>query len=76
MTSKNTVEKYDGAFVAFDGIMYNKKDFTILMWGASVNQVGIKDFAKTQSLWEEINNRKLTEPELKALKKGYETKFE
>lgn len=73
---KNTVEKYDGAFVAFDGIMYNKKDFTILMWGASVNQVGIKDFAKTQALWEEINNRKLTEPELKALKKGFETKLE
>jgi hypothetical protein len=72
---KNTVEKYDGAIVAFDGIMYNKKDFTILMWGASVNKIGIKDFAKTQALWEEIYNRKLTEPELKALKKGFETKL-
>ncbi|WDF46119.1 hypothetical protein PQ459_14570 [Chryseobacterium sp. KACC 21268] len=72
---KNAVEKYDGALVGFDGVMYNKKDFTILMWGASVNQVGIKDFAKTQALWEEINNRKLTEPELKALKKGFETKL-
>ncbi|MCJ7933343.1 MAG: hypothetical protein MUW56_06810 [Chryseobacterium sp.] len=28
---KNTVEKYDGAFINFDGIMYSKKDFAILM---------------------------------------------
>lgn len=72
---KNTVEKYDGVFIAFDQILYNKKDFTILMWGAAVNQTGIKDFGKTQLLWEEINHRKLTEPELKALRKGFETKF-
>lgn len=39
------------------------------MWGAAVNQTGIKDFEKAQLLWEEINHRKLTEPELKALKK-------
>ncbi|KIC62580.1 hypothetical protein [Chryseobacterium taiwanense] len=73
---KNIVEKYDGAFVAFDKVLYNKKDFTILMWGAAVNQTGIKDFEKAQLLWEEINHRKLTEPELKALKKGVETKLQ
>lgn len=73
---KNTVEKYDGAFIAFDKVLYNKKDFTILMWGAAVNQTGIKDFEKIQLLWEEINHRKLTEPELKALKKGFETKLQ
>lgn len=72
---KETVEKYDGAFVAFDEILYNKKDFAILLWGASVNQSGVKDFRQAQVLWEKINNRKLTEPELKVLKKGFETKF-
>lgn len=73
---KNQVEKYESAFIAFDGIMYSKKDFTILMWGASVKKIGIKDFSRAQNIWEQINNKKLTEPELKALKKGFETKFE
>ncbi|KFF24123.1 hypothetical protein [Chryseobacterium vrystaatense] len=31
---KNTVDQYEGTFINFDGIMYNKKDFAILMWGA------------------------------------------
>lgn len=72
---KNTVEKYEGAFINFDGIMYNKKDFAILMWGAAVKKAGITELNKAQSLWQEINERNLTEPELKALRKGFETKF-
>lgn len=72
---KNTVEKYDGAFINFDGILYNKKDFTILMWGAAVKEAGITELSKAQLLWQEINERTLTEPELKALQKGFETKF-
>ncbi|SHL55967.1 hypothetical protein SAMN05444360_102322 [Chryseobacterium carnipullorum] len=72
---KNTVEKYEGAFINFDGIMYNKKDFAILMWGAAVKKTGITELNKAKLLWEEINERNLTEPELKALRKGFETKF-
>ncbi|MCD9855248.1 hypothetical protein LUD75_11050 [Epilithonimonas sp. JDS] len=72
----DTVEKYDGAFVSFADILYNKKDFAILLWGASVSREGLKDYDKARMLWEKINSRKLTEPELKALKKGFETKFE
>lgn len=72
---KNVVDKYEGAFINFDGILYNKKDFAILMWGAAVKNSGITELNKVQSLWEKINERKLTEPELKALKKGFETKF-
>lgn len=72
---KSTVEKYDGAFINFKGILYNKKDFAILMWGAAVKKNGIKELNKAQSLWQEINERKLTEPELKALQKGFETEF-
>ena len=72
---KDTVEKYDGAFIAFDQIMYNKKDFAILMWGASVKKTGLKNFVKAQNLWMKINKRKLTEPEIKAMKIGFETDF-
>ncbi|WP_080776856.1 hypothetical protein [Chryseobacterium phocaeense] len=72
---KNTVEKYEGAFINYDGILYNKKDFAILMWAAAVKKTGITEINKAQSLWQEINERDLTEPELKALRKGFETKF-
>lgn len=71
----NTVEKYEGTFINFDGIMYNKKDFAILMWAAAVKKTGIAELNKAQSLWQEINERNLTYPELKALRKGFETKF-
>ncbi|WBV61812.1 hypothetical protein PFY12_06730 [Chryseobacterium camelliae] len=72
---KNTVEKYDGSLINFDGVMYNKKDFAILMWGAAVKKAGITELNKAKLLWQEINERSLTEPELKALQKGFETKF-
>jgi hypothetical protein len=72
---KNTVEKYEGTFINFDGIMYNKKDFAILMWAAAVKKNGITELNKAQLLWQEINERNLTDPELKALRKGFETKF-
>ena len=58
-----------GAFISFDGILYNKKDFAILMWGAAVKKTGITELNKAQSLWQEINERNLTEPELKALRR-------
>ncbi len=72
---KNTVEKNNGAFINFEGVIYNQKDFTILMWGAAVKKMGIKELNKAQQLWQEINERNLTEPELKALQKGFETKL-
>ncbi len=72
---KNTVEKNNGAFINFEGVIYNQKDFTILMWGAAVKQIGITELKKAQLLWQKINERNLTEPELKALQKGFETKL-
>jgi hypothetical protein len=72
---KDSVEKYEGAFINFDSILYNKKDFAILMWAAAVKKVGIADLNNAQRLWQEINERNLSEPELKALRKGFETKF-
>lgn len=72
---KDTVEKNNGALINFEGILYNKKDFAILMWGAAVKKIGISELSKAQLLWQEINERNLTEPELKALQKGFETKL-
>ena len=72
---KNQVEKNESPFILFDGIMYNKKDFAILLWSAAVKKAGISDLENAKNLWETINERKLTEPEYKSLKKGFETNF-
>lgn len=63
-------------FILYDNIAYNKKDFAILLWGAKVKSLGIEKYIDAIKLWEEIQSRKLTEPEKKALKKGFETKLE
>lgn len=72
---KDNVEKYEGTLINFDGVLYNKKDFAILMWGAAVKKIGITEVNKAQLLWQKIYERNLTEPELKALRKGFETKL-
>ena len=56
--------------IAFENVVYNKKDFAILLWAAKVKSLGIKSHKKAANLWEEINKRKLTTPEMKALKAG------
>jgi hypothetical protein len=63
-------------FIRYGDILYNKKDFAILMWGAKVKSLGIDSLNEVEKLWEEIHNRTLTEPEKKALKIGFETKIE
>ncbi|CAM4006981.1 hypothetical protein FLCU109888_13295 [Flavobacterium cucumis] len=63
-------------FIRFGDILYNKKDFGILMWGAKVKSLGIDSLEEVEKLWEEINNRALTEPEKRALKIGFEAKIE
>lgn len=67
------VVEYKSHFIAYEKIMYNKKDFAILLWGNKVKELGLKSLNEIIELWEEINNRKLTAPELKALKVGFET---
>lgn len=71
---KKRLEKSEG-FILHESILYNKKDFAILMWGAAVKSIGYTDFNKAKDLWININGRELTESELKALKKGFETKL-
>lgn len=58
----------------YDGVTYNKKDFAIYLWGKKVKILGISSSKKAIKLWEEINKRKLTSPEKKALVSGFDSK--
>ena len=75
--TKTIEEKYSSApFIRCGDILYNKKDFAILFWGTKVKYLGIESLDEAIKLWEEIHERKLTKPESKALKTGFETKLE
>ena len=75
--TRTSEEQAKGAyFILFDKIAYNKKDFAILLWSAKVKSLGIENLSNIIQLWEEIHDRKLTDPEKKALKKGFEIKLE
>ncbi len=75
--TKVAEEQAQGAyFIRFDNVLYNKKDFAILLWGTAVKSLGIEKIEEAVKLWEEINKRLLTEAEKKALKTGFETKIE
>jgi hypothetical protein len=68
------LEKETQALFLYDGVAYNKKDFAIYLWGKKVKLLGIKSSKKATKLWEEINNRSLTDPERKALVSGFDSK--
>lgn len=68
------IEKEKTPFFLADGILYNKKDFAIYLWGKKVKTLGIGSAKKAVRLWEEINNKELTSPEKKALEKGFDNK--
>jgi len=68
------LEKETQALFLFDGVAYNKKDFAIYLWGKKVKILGVSSSKKATKLWEEINNRKLTDPEKKALVSGFDSK--
>jgi len=70
------LEKEEQGLFLYDGIAYNKKDFAIYLWGKKVKMIGIKSSKKATQLWEEINERTLTEPEKKALVNGFKSKSE
>ena len=70
----NKVLENNHSLLVYDGIAYNKKDFAIFLWGKKVKMMGINSTKKATKLWEEINNRTLTEPEKKALIAGFESK--
>lgn len=68
------LEKETQAMFLYDGVAYNKKDFAIYLWGKKVKMLGVSSSKKATKLWEEINNRTLTDPEKKALVSGFDNK--
>lgn len=67
------LEKKEGGLLLYDGIAYNKKDFAFLLWGKKVKILGLKSSKSAIKLMQEIKGKKLTKPEKKALKKGFES---
>jgi hypothetical protein len=61
--------------ILYNGVAYNPKDYSILLWGQAVNKLGIKKAKDAALLWEEINKRKLSKPELRALNDGFKAKI-
>jgi len=68
------LENEKSVLFLYDGVAYNKKDFAILLWGRKVKLLGISSSKKAIKLWEQINGREMTNPEKKAILKGFEIK--
>ena len=54
-----------------DGVVYNKSNFSVLLWGGAVRMLGMPSVENAMLLWEEIQQRPLTRPESQALKEGF-----
>jgi len=67
------LENKNQSLFVYDGMAYSKKDFAIYLWGKKVKMIGIKSSKKATKLWEEINNRTLSDPEKKALINGFKS---
>ena len=63
-------------FFVFDGVAYNRKDFIYIIWAQKARSLGVRSADDAVALRSEIDKRKLTEPEIKALTKGYNTIME
>ena len=61
----------DAPFYRIGNILYNRKDYSILLWAAAINKT--EKFSKKEAmlLWEEIKERKLTKVEKKAFSIGF-----
>jgi hypothetical protein len=63
-------------FYRIGNILYNRKDFGILLWAQAIKMTGKFSKKEALKLWEEIKKRKLTKPEKKAFKKGFTMELE
>lgn len=59
----------------YNGIAYNPKDYSILLWGQAVKKLGIKKIKEATTIWESINQREMTIPEKTALQNGFNAKI-
>jgi hypothetical protein len=65
--------KDQSAYVV-DGTAYNRKDAALFLWGQAMNRIGIQSDEDAMSLYEEIKSIHLTEPQIQALKNGFNRK--
>ena len=70
------LEKEKGGFFLYQGTAYNKKDFAFLLWGMKVKELGVRKQKEAVLLYESILKRSLTDPEKRALIKGFNRKSE
>lgn len=61
--------------LVYEGMAYNSKDYSILLWGQAVKRLGIKSVKEAITLWESIYEKEMTTPEKKALTNGYIAKI-
>lgn len=66
----------ESPFYLVGNVMYNRKDFGILLWAQAIKKTGKFSMKEASKLWEEIKQRKLTKPEKKAFKKGFTMELE
>lgn len=66
----------EAPFYRVGNILYNRKDFGILLWAQAIKQTEKFSVKESIKLWEEIKQRKLTKPEKRAFKKGFSMELE
>jgi hypothetical protein len=66
----------EAPFYRVGNVLYNRKDFGILLWAQAIKQTEKFSMKESIKLWEEIKQRKLTKPEKKAFKKGFSMELE
>ncbi|MGB3778338.1 MAG: hypothetical protein WA960_08255 [Tunicatimonas sp.] len=54
------------------GINYSKARFSVLLWGGAVRMLGLRSVETARALWEDIQQRPLTQPEWRALRNGFQ----
>ena len=61
----------DKLLFLIDGVAYNKKDAALFTWGQAIKQLGVANSEDAISLYEEIKNIKLKEPQVRAIINGF-----
>ncbi len=54
------------------GIVYSKSRFSVLLWGGAVRMLGLQSIENARVLWEEIQQRPLSQSEWHALRRGFQ----
>jgi hypothetical protein len=66
----------EAPFYRVGNVLYNRKDFGILLWAQAIKQTEKFSMKESIKLWEEIKKRKLTKPEKRAFEKGFNKDLE